>query len=117
MGEYAKVKREIKRWTLKDLEARRAETQERAREVEGRFGVEGSHSLPLREEHRAAEYANRGISTLCEEFVSLSAGLAGVGPDTTLKQLQGLLDAAGRQRLERAVSMAATGEAKLRSLE
>jgi hypothetical protein len=47
--------------------------------------------------------------------VSLSAGLAGVGPDTTVKQLQGLLDARGKQRLEGAVSMAATGEAKLRS--
>jgi len=117
VGEYAKVKREIKRWTLKELEARRLETQERAREVQGRFGVVGSHSTELREEHRAADYANRGISTLCEEFLSLAAGLTGVGPDTTVRQLQKLLDQAGRQRLESAVSMAASGEAKLRSLE
>ncbi len=117
MGDYAKIKREIKRWTLRDLEARRTETEERAREVETRWGVAGSHSLELQEEHRAAQYANRGIRTLCEEFASLSAGAAGVGPDTTVKELQALLDAAGRQRLEGAVSMAATGEAKLRGQE
>jgi len=115
VGEYAKVKREIKQWTLKDLEARRTETQERAREVAARSAVVGGHSRDLQEEHRAAEYADRGISTLCEEFVSLSAGLAEVGSGTTVKQLQGFLDAAGKQRLEGAVSMAATGEAKLRS--
>jgi hypothetical protein len=40
-----------------------------------------------------------------------------VGPDTTVKDLQALLDAAGKERLESAVSMAATGEAKLRSRE
>jgi hypothetical protein len=117
VGDYTKIKREIKRWTLRDLEARRTETEERAREVEARFGVVGSHSTELREEHRAAGYANRGISTLCEEFVALSADRAGVGPDTTVKELQGLLDAAGKQRLEGAVSMAATGEAKLRGQE
>lgn len=116
MGEYAKVKRDIKGWTLKELEARRTETRERAREVEARWGVVGSHSIGLQEEHRAAQYANRGIATLCDEFVSLSAGMVRVGPDTTVKQLQGLLDAAGKERLEGAVSMAATGEAKLRSL-
>lgn len=115
MGEYAKVKRDIKGWTLQDLQARRLETVERAREVEARWGVVGSHSRDLQEEYRAAQYANRGISTLCEEFVTLSAGTTGVGPDTTVKQLQDLLDAAGKQRLEAAVSMAATGEAKLRS--
>jgi hypothetical protein len=117
VGEYAKVKRDIKRWTLRDLEARRTETEERAREVEARWGVVGSHSLQLQEEHRAAQYANRGIGTLCEEFASLSARAAGVGPDTTVKELQAFLDAAGRQRLEAAVSMAATGEAKLRGRE
>ena len=45
VGDYAKIKREIKRWTLRDLEARRTETEERAREVETRWGVAGSHSL------------------------------------------------------------------------
>jgi hypothetical protein len=114
VGDYAKIKRDIKRWTLQDLQARRLETEGRAREVEARWGVEGSHSLPLQEEYRAAQYANRGIRTLCEEFVSLSVALAGVGPGTTVKDLQALLDAAGKQRLESAVSMAATGEAKLR---
>ena len=117
MGEYAKVKREIKRWTLKELEDRRIETQERAREVQARFGGADSHSTGQRDEHRAADYANRGISTLCEEFLSLSAGLAGIGPDTTVGQLQKKLSETGRQRLEGAVSMAASGEAKLRSLE
>jgi len=117
VGEYAKVKREIKGWTLKDLEARRAETQERVREVEARYAVEGSHSMELQAEHRAALYANRGIGTLCEEFVSRSAGVAGVGPDTTVKDLQARLDAVGKERLESAVSMAATGEAKLRGQE
>ncbi len=117
MGEYAKVKREIKQWTLRELQARREKTEERAREVEARWAVAGSHSLQLQEEYRAAQYANRGIGTLCDQFVSLSAGAAGVGPDTTVKQLQALLDAAGKQRLEAAVSMAATGESKLRGQE